>query len=75
MAPSVFTKYGARFLARGDHGKTFEGQDWERHVVIELDSREQTVPCYNSAEYKSARKLRSSVCEANIVIMEGLLPA
>lgn len=75
IAPAVFAKYGARFLARGEHADTLEGERWQRHVVIEFDSKAQALACYNSAEYQEARRLRSAACRANIVIIEGLPPA
>lgn len=72
LAPAVFAKYGARFLARGEHADTLEGERWQRHVVIEFDSKAQALACYNSAEYQEARQHRSEACTANIVIIEGL---
>ncbi|AXI41685.1 DUF1330 domain-containing protein [Sulfitobacter sp. SK011] len=73
-APAAFAKYGARFLARGGDAATLEGELWQRHVVIEFDSKEQAVACYNSPEYQSARRHRSNACNANIVIVEGMVP-
>lgn len=36
-APVSFTKFNARFLARGGDAETLEGQAFQRHVVIEFD--------------------------------------
>lgn len=71
-APAAFAKYGARFLARSVEATTLEGPGWERHVVIEFDSKAQALACYHSAEYSAARAHRSAACHANIAIVEGL---
>jgi len=73
-APAAFAKYGARFLARGGAAETLEGQDWQRHVVIEFDTKAEALACYNSPEYKAARAHRFGACLANIVIVDGLPP-
>lgn len=74
-APEAFAKYGARFLARGGDFTTLEGDEFQRHVVIEFDSKDQALACYNSPEYQAARTHRSGACNANIVIVEGLTSA
>ncbi|MEL7219384.1 MAG: DUF1330 domain-containing protein [Pseudomonadota bacterium] len=71
-APAAFAKYGARFLARGGDAATLEGERFQRHVIIEFESKDQALACYNSSEYQSARRSRKSACKANIAIVEGL---
>ncbi|MEM9632490.1 MAG: DUF1330 domain-containing protein [Pseudomonadota bacterium] len=71
IAPAAFIEFGARFLARGE-AETLEGQPWQRRVIIEFDSLEQALACYNSPEYRSAREKRAGACEADIAIIEGL---
>ena len=75
LAPAAFAKYGARFLARSTEAETLEGESWQRHVVIEFDSKAQALACYNSPEYKEARECRAQACTANIVIVEGAPPS
>ncbi len=71
-APEAFRKYGARFLARGGAAETMEGKAFERHVVIEFESKEKALACYNSPEYQAAREHRLSACEATVAIVEGM---
>jgi len=71
-APAAFSKYNARFLARGGDAQTLEGEEFQRHVIIEFASRDQALACYNSPEYQAARSHRDAACKANIVIVEGL---
>ncbi len=72
LAPAAFAKYGARFLARGGDAESLEGEVWERHVVVEFESKAQALACYNSPEYQQAREHRIGACIANIAIVEGL---
>lgn len=73
-APAAFAKYKAKFLVRGGDATTLEGNSWQRHVVIEFDSKEQALACYQSPEYQMAKTLRTGACEADIVIVEGTAP-
>lgn len=71
-APEAFRKYNARILARGGRHKQLEGEGRPRNVVIEFDSFEDAVACYNSPEYQAARAKRAAAGEAEIVIVEGV---
>ena len=74
-APKAFAKFGAKFLARGGRSEAMEGGPArQRNVVIEFDSYEQAVACYESAEYQAAKAHREGVGEAQIIIVEGLAP-
>lgn len=72
VAPEAFQAHGARFLARGGRTETVEGPEWARHVVIEFDSLDQALACYQSDAYTIARSKRDGACEAQIFITEGL---
>ena len=52
---SGFSKYGAKFLARGGASEVLEGQEFERHVVIEFPDMETARECYFSPEYQLAK--------------------
>ena len=71
-APEAFKKFNARILARGGRHQQLEGEGHARNVVIEFDSFEDAVACYNSHEYQSARKHRIDAGIASIVIVEGV---
>jgi uncharacterized protein (DUF1330 family) len=72
LAPDAFAKYGARFLVRGGDATPLEGETWQRHVIVEFESKAQALACYYSPEYTAARNERSGACIANIVIVDGL---
>jgi len=71
-APEAFKKYNARMLARGGQHSQMEGDGKARNVVIEFDSYQDAVDCFNSDEYQAARAKRLGAGEADIVIVEGI---
>lgn len=71
-APEAFRKYNARILARGGRHVQLEGDGKARNVVIEFDSYDDAVACYNSPEYQSARAHRVDAGLADIMIVEGV---
>lgn len=71
-APEAFAKFNARVLARGGRCAQLEGEGRPRNVVIEFDSYEDAVACYNSPEYQAAKSKREGAGEAAIVIVEGV---
>ncbi|MBJ7535043.1 DUF1330 domain-containing protein [Rhodomicrobium vannielii ATCC 17100] len=73
-AADAFKAHGARFLARGGRFTAAEGTARARNVVIEFQSFEAAVDCYNSPEYQAARAHRDGFSEGEIVIVEGVEP-
>lgn len=71
-APAAFEKYNAKVLARAGAHTQLEGSGKARNVVLEFDSYDDAVACYNSDEYQTARKFRAEAGDADIVIVEGV---
>ncbi len=67
----AFAEYGARFVVRGGKQEVREGTVRARTVVIEFDSYETAVACYDSDAYKHAVSLRTDVSVGDLVIVEG----
>ncbi|MEH6527903.1 MAG: DUF1330 domain-containing protein [Sneathiella sp.] len=67
----AFEKYEAKFLIRGGQYSAVEGPARERHVVIEFDSYQTALDCYNSPEYQKAAKLRQKFADSEVLILEG----
>ncbi len=67
----AYKKYGARFLVRGGRFEGVEGENRARNVVVEFDSYEQALACYNSPEYAAARKIRQSCATTDMIVIEG----
>ncbi len=70
-AQPAYEKYGARFIVRGGKCDGVEGAARARNVVIEFESYEQAVACYNSPEYQAAAEIRRANSEGEILIVEG----
>jgi uncharacterized protein (DUF1330 family) len=66
-----FKKHGARFVVRAGQYQTPEGTSRTRNAVIEFPSYQAALDCWHSPEYQEARKLRTSVSTADIVVIEG----
>lgn len=72
-AGPVFQQYNAKFLARGGSFVMAEGDDMgSRHVVIEFASLDDAKACYNSEAYTAAKKHRTAISNAKIILVEGL---
>lgn len=70
-ATEAFQKYGGRPLARGGRTITLEGNERPRNVVIEFESVEAALGCYNSPEYQAAKEHRVGHAQADLMIIEG----
>jgi uncharacterized protein (DUF1330 family) len=70
-AKPAFERFGAKFLARGGETHSLEGENRARNVVIEFPSVQHALDCYNSPEYQAAVKIRQSVADSELIIVEG----
>ena len=64
-------EYGGRFLVRGGESEEKEGNHRQRTVVIEFDSYQTALDCFNSPGYQAAMKLRQAVSDGDTVVIEG----
>lgn len=71
-AKPAFEEYGATFLVRGGAHECVEGETGERHVIIEFESMEKALACYNSEQYQKAVAIRQSASTGTITIVEGV---
>jgi uncharacterized protein (DUF1330 family) len=71
--PDIIRKHGGRVLARGGRYQIMEGpENFQRFVVIEFPTFEQSVACFQSPEYQEAagfRRAGGGVVE--LVTVEG----
>jgi len=70
-ATPAYEEYGAKFLVRGGKLEPVEGESRPRNVVIEFDSYEKALACYNSPTYAAARKIRQEVADGELIVIEG----
>jgi uncharacterized protein (DUF1330 family) len=70
-AAPALRAYGAQFLVRAGRSKTPEGTLQPRTIVIEFPSYQAAQDCYNSTEYQLAKKIRLSLADSDLTIVEG----
>lgn len=64
-------KFRGRYLVQAGANTGFEG-DWRaRHVLIEFDSYQQALDCYNSPDYQAAKRMRLGKADAELLVVEG----
>jgi uncharacterized protein (DUF1330 family) len=71
-ATPAYKEYGAKFLVRGGRYEEVEGEARPRNVVIEFESFEKALACYNSPAYAAARKIRQEIADGELIVVEGL---
>jgi uncharacterized protein (DUF1330 family) len=67
----AFERYGAKFLARGGKAEAVEGQGRARNVVIEFETMQHALDCFNSPEYQAAAAIRRTVADGEVLIVEA----
>ncbi|MEM8542017.1 MAG: DUF1330 domain-containing protein [Pseudomonadota bacterium] len=70
-ATPAYKEHGAKFLIRGGAIVAEEGTSRSRNVVIEFDSVETALACYNSETYAKARKIRQELSVGELIVVEG----
>ena len=71
LALPAIEQYGGKVLSRGGEITRFEGDDFNRIVLIEFKSKEQAIKCYHSEEYQNAKSnLNSDISFRNVNIIE-----
>ncbi|MDG4891003.1 DUF1330 domain-containing protein [Mesorhizobium sp. WSM4887] len=67
----AFAKFGAKFAVRAGRHTDPEGATGNRHVVVEFDSYDRALACYQSPEYQEALKFRLAASTGHFAIVEG----
>lgn len=71
-APAAVAKYGGKFLSKVGRFKLLEGAlAGDRVALIEFESMEKAVACYNSPEYQEALSYRAGKAEAVFFVVDG----
>ncbi|MEO1331591.1 MAG: DUF1330 domain-containing protein [Pseudomonadota bacterium] len=67
----VVAAYGGKFLVRGGEIGVSEEAPRSRNVVIEFESFEQAMACYQSPEYQAAKKFRDAASTGGVMVIKG----
>jgi uncharacterized protein (DUF1330 family) len=68
---AAFAKYGAKFPVRAGRYANPEGPTGNRHILVEFESYDKAIECYESPEYREALKYRLAASTSHFVIVEG----
>jgi len=71
LAKAAVGKYGGRYLVRGGLHESVEGEWSSRHVLIEFESYQAALDCYNSPDYQDAKLIRHGKADIGLLILEG----
>ncbi len=73
LAPATVEAYGGKYLARGGHAETLEGE-WipKRLVILQFESVERAKQWLDSPEYAPVKRLRHQAASSNTVVIEGI---
>ena len=67
----IAEKYGARFIAAGKQHQTREGTDYARAVIVQFDSYEQAVACYDDPDYQASLPHAFKAYDRELTIVDG----
>ena len=67
-----FEKFGAKPIVRGGAATALEGTARARNVVLEFETVQTAIDCYNSPEYLIAAQIRQEAADGEIVVVEGV---
>jgi len=65
------SSFGARYLTRGERAHFPEGPGQERNIIVEFESYETALACYNSPAYQAALVHRLASSIGYFAIVEG----
>lgn len=76
LAPPTIAAYGGRYLVRGGRAQLLEGNRQPNRVaMLEFPTLDRAREWWNSPEYAPAKALRQESADAEMIVVEGLVPA
>ena len=72
LAGPIVNKYEGKFLVRGGKQVEVEGDGYDRTVLIEFNSFDEALFCYNSDEYQEALVYVKASAKRLVTIVEGI---
>ena len=72
LATEIIKKYGGQFIVRGGNQKEFENFGFDRTVVVEFESYDDAIKCYESSDYQSALDHVKDSADRYVSIVEGI---
>lgn len=67
----VSKKYGARMITAGGQHETPEGKDYQRVLIVEFESYQTALDCYNDPDYQASLEHAFKAYDRELTIVEG----
>ena len=72
LAGPIVSKHNGKFLVRGGQQIEVEGEGFDRTVLIEFNTFDEALFCYNSDEYQEALNYAKNSAKRLVTIVEGI---
>ena len=72
LAGPIVHKHKGTFLVRGAQQIEVEGEGFDRTVLIEFNSFDEALSCYNSGEYQEALNYVKNSAKRLVTVVEGI---
>ncbi len=71
LTPDIVSKYGGKFLTRGEEVTTVEGTAYkDRMVILEFPDKESIDNWFSDPEYQKAMKFRHASSTMNMLLVQ-----
>ena len=71
-AKKVIESFGGKAIVRGGRYTTFEGEDFIRTVIWELENIDIATKCHNSNDYQEAWSIAKNTTVRDLLVVEGI---
>ena len=72
---ALVARLGGKYLVLGSEGESLEGHAIAgKKVISEWPTRDAALAYWHSAEYAEIRKLRIGICDAQVMLLDGISP-
>ena len=72
LTPATVSRYGGKFLTRGEDVLTVEGEKFvDRLVILEFPDRAKAMAWHDDADYQSASAFRRASSTGRMILQEG----
>ena len=72
LAGPIVSKHNGKFLVRGGQQIEVEGEGFDRTVLIEFNTFDEALFCYNSDDYQEALVYVKASAKRLVTIVEGV---
>tara|TARA_B100001094_G_C18177734_1_gene798880 strand:+ start:2269 stop:2556 length:288 start_codon:yes stop_codon:yes gene_type:complete len=72
VASGIIHEFNGRFLVRGGEQTEYEERGYNRTVIVEFNSYDDALSCYNSDKYQSALEIVERSATRLVSVVKGV---